>query len=197
MKEHRTRLFSIIAAAVLLIGVILTGCSGQDSAEAQVKADIESMRAVELDSSVSSEIKSMMSEQGREYYDAFMDKAGNFDYKIMGSEEENDTAVVQVRITTYDFGSEYLKSWTEFLEQPGAASEDGSSVYDTAALYETLFRNLSSLDKKEYIGYAEVECTRQNGGTWVTDADSNRELHNAMLGGMLSEIGTLAGADEQ
>jgi hypothetical protein len=104
--------------------------------------------------------------------------------------------VVHVRITTYDFASEYLKSWTEFLEpyenDESKKSGDGKENFDSAQLYETLFRNLSSLADKKYIANVDINCEEQD-GKWHTDAVTNAALRDAILGGMLSEMSSLAG----
>ena len=77
----------------------------------------------------------------------FKQVAGEFEYEILDSKEDTsgqagDSAIVTVRIRTYDFASEYLKTWTEYLEK------SDPEQFDEAELYEDLFRNLSSLRKK-------------------------------------------------
>ena len=58
--------------------------------------------------------------------------------------------------------------------------------------YEMLFRNLSNIQKKEYIGYADISCVQDETGAWQTDAADNVSVRNAILGGMLEEIRILA-----
>ena len=96
-----------------------------------------------------------------------------------------------VRVTTYDFGSEYLRSWSDFLEDYESGKKDDSQ-YDSSKLYEMLFRNLSNIQKKEYIGYADISCVQDETGAWQTDAADNVSVRNAILGGMLEEIRILA-----
>ena len=184
---------AVILAAVMALAVILTGCSGQSGAELKVSEDLESMRYVELDPEINTELESLLSDQGKEYYEMFLGKAGEFDYTITGAERTDDGTVVHVRITTYDFASEYLKSWTEFLE-PYENAKKGSEKenFDSAKLYETLFRNLSMLKDKSYIADVDVNCEEEN-GSWHTDAGTNAALRDAILGGMLSEMSSLAG----
>lgn len=180
-----------LTAAALMIAVVLmlAGCSGGNGAEAKAAEDIGSMRDVSLDQETEAELESMLSEEGIEYLQSFLDKAGDFDYKITGSDDAGDGSgevIVHVRVTAYDFASEYLKSWSEFLE--GSAE-----TYDSAVLYETLFRNLSNVTDKDYISEVDIRCSQDEEGEWTTDAKINSALRNAILGGMISEISSLAG----
>ena len=184
----------LVAAALMTAVLMLAGCRGVSGAEAKVSEDLESLRFVELDPEVDAEIKSMLSEQGREYYEMFLGKAGEFEYQITGRNEVSQAEVVHVRITTYDFASEYLKSWSDFLESSSAEGSDPQ--YDSAVLYETLFRNLSNIQKKEYTADVDIICTENEDGSWQTDAAQNTDLRNAILGGMISEISSLAGLEQ-
>lgn len=187
-KHNRIPAALTLLLAMLLVFALLTGCSSS-GAEKKVAEDLESMRYVELDRSTEDEIKGMLSEQGKEYFELFMSRAGDFDYEIIDSEEQgsDQEVIVTVRIRTYDFASEYLKTWTEYLE---AADDD----YDEAELYEKLFRNLSSIRRKDHIADAGIRCVLGEDGSWTTDAASNTQLRNAVFGGMLNEIAGLAGA---
>ncbi len=194
--KHKYPIMAATLAAVMILSLILTGCNGKSGAELKVSEDLESMRYVELDPEINAELEGILSDQGREYYEMFLGKAGEFDYAITGTDKTGDGTVVHVRITTYDFASEYLKSWTEFLEpyENGTGGKDGSGAenFDSAILYETLFRNLSSIQEKKYIADVDVTCAEAD-GNWQTDAASNTALKDAILGGMISEMKSLAG----
>lgn len=190
-NRHSSVISVLIAAVMLAVSVIvLPGCSELSGAEARVSEDLESMRYVELDPAVSEEIEDMLSDTGREYFEMFLGKAGEFDYEIVSSEEGDDATVVKVRITTCDFASEYLRTWSEFLEEQSGT--DGQSEFDSGLLYETLFKNLSVIRKKDYISYVDINCIQDEAGEWQTDAKSSPELMNAILGGMVSEMKNLA-----
>ena len=195
-KEHKRhnriiKLFTVILSAALFCAG-MAGC-GESGAEVKVTEDLESMRYVELDEKVGEEINSMLSDQGKEFFEMFLAKAGEFEYEIIdtdkgGGDESEET--VTVRIRTYPFASEYLRTWTDYLE----SSEDDE--YDDAKLYEGLFRNLSSLNQKDYLTDVTINCYSDEEGSWVTDARSNPDLLDAILGGMLNEIVGLAGVAE-
>ncbi len=197
IREIRRYLISVLAVAAVLAvsAVMLAGCSKSSGAEAAVTEELESMRFVEIDQETEAELEKILSDRGMEYFEMFLGKAGEFDYEITGTDAKSDEAIVHVRIKTYDFASEYLKSWTEFLETTGRDEEGEAVQYDTTLLYETLFKNLSSIQDKEYTADADIICTRDEEGGWTTDAKSNTVLKNAILGGMIREISSLAGLE--
>ena len=210
VNNKKISIFLIMLLMAVCIAVA-AGCSGRNGAEVKVSEDLESMRYVELEPGAEAEINSMLTEQGREYFEMFLAKAGEFEYEITGSKDSE----VTVRITTYDFASEYLRAWSEFLEDADAKAEAQESSgkakapdaegngkeeydpYDDAELYEKLFRRLSNVKDKNYRAEVTVTCTQAEDGTWETDAKNNTELRNAILGGMLNEIAGLADLSDE
>lgn len=201
--KHHILIRFMTAALLVLCVLLLAGCGENKAAESQAAQDIEDMRYVELDQETNAELESMLSDQGREFLEMFLGKAGEFDYTITGSDEADDNVIVHVRITTYDFASEYLRSWSEFLEESDSAvsaagAEDSKDTakqekaYDSAKLYETLFRNLSNVQNKDYTANVDITCMKGEDGAWKSDAASNAALRDAILGGMIREIRQLA-----
>jgi hypothetical protein len=226
---------SIITLAAILLALVFaaSSCSDETGAEAAVRDDLEAMRFVEPDADVEAELETVLGPEAGERFEMFLGKAGEYEYEIMTSEDTGDDVIVQVRITTYDFASEYLRTWADFLEKydqadadadkpkdvsndpveiaaedienelakPESESAADGSVektdgYDTQALYETLFTNLSSIQEKTYISDVSITCTKDEEGSWKTDARENKELRNAIFGGMIGEMRTLAGLEE-
>ena len=185
MKQKNAINKSMILTLLLLMAAAaafaFSGCSGND-ARTQVKEDLEAMRYVELEPAVESELEKILTDSGREYFEMFLAKAGEFEYEIKGSDDSGVTVI----ITTYDFASEYLRSWSEFLEKSDPDN------YNETELYENLFRNLSNVSDKSYKTQVVIGYTRNEDGTVVTDAKNSPELRNAILGGMLNEIAGLA-----
>ena len=192
-------LLMLLTASIIL----LPGCSGSKGDASAVREDLESMRYVELDSATEAEIESILSDQGKEYFEMFLAKAGEFEYELTDSREaeSGDETIITVQIKTYDFASEYLRSLSEFLEKNGSeaaenrteSGDEPEPEYDQAELYETLFKNLSSAKDKSYITETEIHCAESEDGSWHTDAKTNTAVKNAILGGMLNEIASLAG----
>ena len=200
-KKRKTALLLMLITALYLL---LSGCGGAKGDAAAVREDLESMRYVELDPDTEAEIENILSDQGKEYFEMFLSKAGEFEYEIIDSHEEESGSgtSVTVRIKTYDFASEYLRSWSEFLEKNGSGTMENGTIqgdeeqpeYDQAELYETLFKNLSNASEKSYITETEIHCAESEDGSWHTDAKVSTAVKNAILGGMLNEIASLAGA---
>ena len=68
--------------------LLLSGCGGAKGDAAAVREDLESMRYVELDPDTEAEIENILSDQGKEYFEMFLSKAGEFEYEIIDSHEE-------------------------------------------------------------------------------------------------------------
>ena len=80
------------------------------------------------------------------------------------------------------------------MENGTIQGDEEQPEYDQAELYETLFKNLSNASEKSYITETEIHCVESEDGSWHTDAKVSTAVKNAILGGMLNEIASLAGA---
>lgn len=191
----KTYLIMLIVLSLITAAALMTGCGRNSGAEDKVRETLDSMSAVDVGEDADAEIRDVLADEDEAYYDRFLEKAGEFEYKITGSEKadssggDGDAVTVHVTVTTYDFAREYLRSWSDFLDESGT----GSGEYDSSKLYGILFKNLSSVEKKDYVSNVDVECVQDEDGNWQTDAASNAALKNALLGGMINEISSLAG----
>lgn len=188
MSRSRRGIAFILVLAFCIGMILLAGCS-KSGAEKQVEADLEGMRNIELDEELSSELESILSEEGKKNFGRFRELAGEYEVEIIDSEKsETDSSVtVTVRIRTYSFGREYLRTWTEYLENRG------ENDFSQSEFYELLMKNLSTLESKGYYSDVEVVCIEPvSDGSWLTDAATNAGLRDAILGGMPSEIAALA-----
>ena len=184
----------ILAAglAFLLCLLMFTGCSSMNDAEKKVSKEL---RALQESDTVGSEVLNLresLSDEGKLNFDGFLKNLRNFDFEITGSEDKDDSdddyTLVSVRIKTYDFGREYLAAWTEYLK----ANEDARTE-DLTDFYELLFRRLNSLSGKEYIKTIQIVCIDPlDNGEWIANIKENKELQDAIFGGMLSEMEALA-----
>lgn len=172
---------------------MLAACA-YNGAEAKVKSELEKLQTSDTAAARLTEVqKTLPAESGKDL-EAFLRKARDFDYKIIGSETFSDSSgeytVVNVKIVSYDFGKEYLATWTEYLKSHSdAASEDA----DGREFYSELFSRLSRLRDRHYISYVEIKAIEPTGnGEWVTDISTNEDLQDALFGGMISEMKTLA-----
>ena len=182
------------SAAIMLCLLMLTGCSSANGAEKKVAKELD---ALSRSDSVGSEVVNLresLSKEGREDFDEFLDKLRDFDYEVTGSkagdDPEADYTEVYVRIRTYDFGREYLAAWTEYLKSHGDGLDENSDMTD---FYELLFDRLSDLDEKDCIRDISIVCIDPlDNGEWIANIKENEELQDAVFGGMMTEMKTLA-----
>ena len=189
-----TNIFKTIAAglAVLLCFLMLAGCNSMNDAEKKVSKEL---KALQSSDSVGSEVialRDSLSDEGKENFDGFLKKLRSFEFEIAGSEEDeekdDDYTLVNVRIKTFDYGREYLAAWTEYLK----ANEE-SKPEDMTDFYEMLFARLNSLEEKDFIKHINIVCIDPlDNGEWIANIKDNEELQDAVFGGMLSEMKTLA-----
>lgn len=178
--------------AVLLCLLTLAGCSSMNGAEKKVSKELKILQESDSTGSEVMDLRDSMSEDGREDFDEFIKKLRSFDFEITGSEEVRDGddryTEVSVRIKTFDFGREYLALWTEYLK-----ADPETRPEETTEFFEMLFDRLDSLEEKERISYIKIVCFDPlDNGEWIADIKENEELQDAIFGGMLSEMKTLA-----
>ena len=196
MKDRKTakpnRMKSIASVLALLLCVFLfAGCAAKTEAEKKVAKELDALKTSESVGSEVSDIKKLLSDEGKDDFDAFLKKLRDFDYELMGSSEEDARATVTVRIKTYDFGRAYLAEWTDYLREHG---DSLSGEEELAGFYEELFARLAALDKKEYIKDVDIVCVEPlDNGEWIANIKDNEQLQDAVFGGMMSEMKGLAG----
>lgn len=186
----------LLIAAITIAVVVLTSCSKEPEsypeAEAAVKNELEKLKSADVsDSTLTVLTKDVSGEYDGSMLEGYITKLKDFDYEILGSQkaEGDNAAAVLVKITTYDFGNEYLKAWNEHMMQ------DEANRWQSQ-FYSFLLLRLGSVTNKDYVSEISVICTDPEGnGEWQTDLKSNEELMNAISGGMLNEIKNLATED--
>ena len=186
----------LLIAAIVIAVMVLTGCSKEPErypeAEAKVAAELDSIKSADVtDDSLKMFTEKVSGEVDGSMLEGYVSKLKDFDYEILGSHkaDEENSAVVHVRITTYDFANEYLRAWNEHM---ATAEEDRWQ----SQFYPFLLLRLGSVSSKDYVSDVQVICTDPEGnGNWETDLKSNQELMNAISGGMLSEIEKLMTED--
>ena len=196
MTEKRTaklnrmkRVVSLIA--LLLCVLIAAGCAAKSEPEKKVAKELDALKTSESVGSEVSDMKKLLSDEGNDNFDSFLNKLRDFDYEFTGVREEGDQATVTVRIKTYDFGRAYLAEWTDYLR---AHSDSLGADEELTGFYEELFAKLAALDKKESIKDVDIVCVKPlDNGEWIANIKDNEQLQDAVFGGMMSEMKTLAG----
>lgn len=188
----------LLIAAITIAVMVLTGCSKEpDSypeAETLVDSELENLKSADAsDETLRSFTENVSGEFDGSMLEGYIAKLKDFDHEIISSakaeSDDGDAALVKVKITTYDFGNEYLKAWNEHMMQD---EEDRWQ----SQFYSFLLLRLGSVTNKDYVTEVDVLCTDPKGdGHWETDLRSNEELMNAISGGMLNEIKNLVTDD--
>ena len=178
--------------AVLLCLPVFTGCSRMNDAEKKVSNELKALQSSDYSGDEVMDLRDSLSDEGRENFDGFLKKLRSFDFEITGSEEDDDKdddyALVSVKIKTFDFGREYLAVWTEFLK-----SNEETKPEDMTEFYETLFARLNALSEKDCINHIKIVCIDPlDNGEWIANIKENKELQDAIFGGMMSEMNALA-----
>ena len=189
-KLNRLKLAASLFALLLCV-LMVSGCAAKTDAEKKVAKELDALQTSESVGSEVSDIKKMLSDDGKDNFDAFLKKLRDFDYELMGVSEEDDQATVTVRIKTYDFGRAYLAEWTDYLKENGDSLNGDDEL---AEFYEELFARLAALDKKESIKDVDIVCIKPlDNGEWIANIKDNEQLQDAVFGGMMSEMKSLAG----
>lgn len=183
----------LLIAAIVMAVIVLTGCSKEpercpEAEDAVAKALDELKTTSHTDESLNAFTKDIEGELDGQILEGYIEKLQEFDYEILSSQKSEDsdnTAIVRVRITTYDFANAFLKTWNDHMSQE--ETDRWQSQF-----YSFLLLRLASVTEKDYVSDADVICTDEKGdGTWTVDLQSNEELMNAISGGMLAEIKNL------
>ena len=189
-KLNRSKLAALLFALLLCV-LMVSGCASKTDAEKKVAKELDALQTSESVGSEVSDIKKMLSDDGKDNFDAFLKKLRDFDYELMEVNEEDDQATVTVRIKTYDFGRAYLAEWTDYLKENGDSLNGDDEL---AGFYEELFARLAALDKKESIKDVDIVCIKPlDNGEWIANIKDNEQLQDAVFGGMMSEMEALAG----
>ncbi len=201
-------------ALVIVLALAMTACGGSgasadtptDAANTFLKAvqeqDTDTMAKVyqgdpaemdligdtEMDSEdIPAELSALLSEQMQQ-----------FEYEVSNEVVDEDTATVDVKITTVNIGKAFEDSINEFMEKAmaGEISSDTTQEELTAQLYAAFQEKLAAAEK-DYEGTAVLNLTNVD-GKWMVDQISQTDpLVNCLTGGLMDYSNSLtSGGDE-
>ena len=182
----------LITICALMLALIFAACSGGGAAGG-VESELDTLKSSGPSEASLAAVKENLPEEAGDDFEAFLAKVRDFDYKVLGSEVKNDGdgeyTLVTVKITSYDFGREYLATWKDYLKtHKNASAEDAEG----SGFYKELFSRLAALKNKNHVAYVDIKATEAGDGSWTTDIQTNEKLQDALFGGMISEMKTLA-----
>ena len=187
-----TKKKALILICAALLALVTAACSGV-GAVGEVESQLDILKKSRTAEAGLAGVKEELPESALGDFDSFLSKVRDFDYKVIGSEAKKDGeeeyTLVTVKITSCDFGREYLSTWKDYLKShKNASSEDASG----SEFYAELFPRLAGLSKKKHVTYVDVKAIEADDGSWATDIRTNEKLQDALFGGMIGEMKRLA-----
>lgn len=193
--------------SLLLIGIVLlSGCAAKP--ETNVTAYLD-----ELKTSISSDLNTFAIEK---YFDTdvqitennqeftleshesnemtlrYLELFRGFEYKVIDSTVDGDTAIVNVELTTYPVGELLQNYMVQLFSNVFEWSFVGLSEEEMTERSTTLFLELSNELEKTYISTVPVYLVKKEGKWLMVGSDKNFELINALTGGVLEFAKKLA-----
>ncbi|MEE0776470.1 MAG: hypothetical protein U0M15_05375 [Bacillota bacterium] len=124
-----------------------------------------------------------------ERFTAVMEKLLGFDYEIGKETITDDSATVEITITTYDFGQTLESAASEVMSQVLELTLSGTSEKEINLLVEEALLNaFDQLLEKAKTTTANVNLTKSKGGWSIDNITENQELADALTGGAYSVI---------
>ena len=193
--------------SLLLIGIVLlSGCAAKP--ETNVTAYLD-----ELKTSISSDLNTIAIEK---YFDTdvqitennqeftleshesnemtlrYLELFRGFEYKVIDSTVDGDTAIVNVELTTYPVGQLLQNYMVQLFSNVFEWTFVGLSEEEMTERSTTLFLELSNELEKTYISTVPVYLVKKEGKWLMVGSDKNFELINALTGGVLEFAKKLA-----
>ena len=191
----RFRIGTIII--VLLLSLLLIGCGDRRSPSEAVQDDLGSLKTLsseELFEATGIDIV-QLSELNEEDYKPLIAKILTFEYNVGEETIDGDTAEVTVVIRTYPFGEVLTEKFPDlvYMAFTNKSTEELFNMADTGVavteitpdqLADLMIDPMMKLTEKTYDKVITIHCTKTDDG-WTTDINKdNKELYNAILGGM-------------
>lgn len=170
---------------LVLMTLMLAGCGKATPSDA-VSDALDELKTAEVGDLLALD-NMELSEDTTEAYRDFLTKVSGFDYEITGETvaEDEQSAVVDVTITTYAFGDAFLDAYEELYQ-----TYDASEI-NTDVIYKAVFDKLNSLEDKSSSYSIKIECEKKD-DKWVAKLDDNGKFNNAILGDMVYVLKELA-----
>lgn len=185
---------------LLLIGlVLLAGCAEKpevtvtayfDELKTNITPDLKTI-AIEkyFDTAVqieeSNQDLSLESFESNEMTDRYLELFRGFEYKIIDSTVNKDSAVVNVEITTYPVGELLSNYMVQLFSKVFEWAFSGITEEEITAKSISLFLDLATDIEKTYVKTIPVYMVKKD-GKWLISGDvTNYEMIDALTGGVL------------
>ena len=178
MKKFRRITIAVLMASVVLA---LGACGRSNTPTAVVEKQMQQVKEEQMKTELSSLVsdKNVAKKYQKEYKE-LVEKIQDFDYEVNG-----DAATVKVQITTYNFGTAYKEMYQQVVKDANSGKLTSKTDLNDY-IYKMMFNKMNALTKKDYKKTVSILCTKNEDGDWETDVDTNSNLKDAMLGGIMT-----------
>ena len=176
-----------VVGLILALAMGLMACGGKPTASDQVKKDLDEFKSEDIEEEFEDVFgdNKELEEKYHDEYLKFVKKIQDLDYEITDEDVKDDKATVTVKITTYDFGKAYQKTYEKVIADASSGAITAESDIESY-VYETMFKNLNAVKDKDYTKEVKISCVKEDDGEWNTSIYDNKEVQDALMGGMIS-----------
>ena len=195
----------VLAAAMALCLNVLSGCSSAPSPtevtdtflNAVKSQDMETMQnnyaegTFDFGQIASSEASEEGAQLSEEATNTLTSKLLEFDYEISNEQINENTATVDVSITTYPFGDAFSSFVSDYLSQGFAAALNGASDEEMGELGSSILTQKLNGMEKSYTGTATLSLTKVDDQWKVDTIADDSDFVNVLSGGLLDTANTI------
>lgn len=189
----------VCVCMILVALFVITGCAGNSrpSAQSVVESAIDAVKAADSEKAANywgnGFVESAQSESDAEIVKAIF---SGVSYKIISSDEQDETAVVKAKISNKDISSILSDTMADAFSEILSSAFSGGEMSDAE---QTEMMNKLFMEKLNSDDYGDVEqevdiSLSLVDGNWVIDKDQT-EVYNALTGGLFSFAGNFSDFD--
>lgn len=132
------------------------------------------------------------------YDEKLIPKMLEFEYELSNEKIEGDKATVDVTVKTYQLGSAFSSFFSEYITQAFAlAFSDASDEQMNALAANILTGQLDNMTEKTYEKTATLSLIKRDDKWLVDSVDGNKDVLNALSGGLVESISNMATAFDE
>lgn len=132
------------------------------------------------------------------YEENMFPKMLDFDYELSNEKIDGDKATVDVSVKTYQLGSAFTSFVGEYIGQAFSLAFSGASDEQMNALAANLLTSkLDELTEKTYEKTATLSLVKKDDKWLVADVEGNKDVLNALYGGLVDSIDNMAAAFDE
>lgn len=183
MKKYK----SLIMTAVIVAMIFALGACGKKSPTEQIESDMNDIKSEDMTDKLTAGLfaDKELQEKYADKCEELFKKIQEFDYDVKEEKLDGDKAAVKVAIKTYDFGGAYKEFYNELIKEAKSGKLSNKKDLDSY-IYSRIFKTLTDIKNKKYKKTVVVNLEKNEDGKWVSDIERNKEILDAIYGGMNS-----------